>query len=109
MPLARLKMEIKMAFIRRVWTPKEADEWTKEDTITVIISPLSYILLTMGTVLSLLLIPLGFLILLAGIILTLLMIYIINPKLSCISQEYEKKQKQYLEELEKKVQWEEED
>lgn len=95
-----------MAFIRRHWTPKEADEWTKEDLITVIISPVIYCLLTIGVALSALLIPVGFVLLILGILLTLVMIYIINPKLSVISEDYEKKQKQYLEELEKKVKWE---
>ncbi len=95
-----------MAFIRRNWTAKEADEWTKEDLITVIISPVIYCLLTIGVALSALLIPLGFVLLILGILLTLVMIYIINPKLSVISEDYEKKQKQYLDELEKKVKWE---
>jgi hypothetical protein len=98
-----------MALIRRIWTAKEADEWTKEDTITVIISPIIYALITVGTALSLLLIPVGFLLLGLGIILTLAMVYIINPKLAATSEEYEKKQKKYLEALEKKIKWEEED
>ena len=37
-----------MAFIRRNWTAKEADEWTKEDLITVIISPVIYCLFTIA-------------------------------------------------------------
>jgi len=95
-----------MAFIRRTWTAKEADEWSKEDWITVIISPIIYMLFTVGVALSVLLIPIGFVLTGAAIILTLLMVYIINPKLSVVSEEYEKKQKQYLMELEKKVKWE---
>ena len=98
-----------MALIRRIWTSKEADEWSKEDTMTVIISPIIYVLFTLGTALSFLLIPVGFLLLAAGIILTLIMVYIINPKLTATSREYEKKQKQYLEALEKKIKWEEEE
>jgi len=98
-----------MAIIRRKWTHKEAEEWTKEDTITVIISPLCYVLLTFGTALSLLLIPIGYFLLISGIALSLLMVYIINPKLTTISQEYEKKQIQYLDQLEKKIKWEEEE
>jgi hypothetical protein len=96
-----------MGLIRRVWTPKEAEEWTKEDTIAVIISPLVYILLTLGTVLSLLLIPIGFLALFIGILLMCVMVYVIDPKLSTVSREFETKQKDYLEELERKVKWEE--
>jgi hypothetical protein len=96
-----------MALFRRSWTPKEADEWTKEDTVTVIISPLIYVLLTLGVALSIMLIPVGFVLLAAGIVLLFVMIYIINPKLSAVSEGYEKKQKEYIEELERKVKWEE--
>jgi vacuolar-type H+-ATPase subunit I/STV1 len=96
-----------MALIRRIWTAREADEWTKEDLITIIISPLIYFLLILGVALSALLMPVGFLLLVLGILLMVVMAYIINPKLSVISEDYEKKQKEYLEELEKKVKWEE--
>ena len=96
-----------MGFIKRNWTAKEADEWTKEDTLTVIISPLVYMALMIGCAMSVLLIPIGFFILAAGIILLLVLIYIINPKLSAISEEYEKKQKHYLKTLDKKIKWEE--
>ncbi len=59
-----------------------------------------------GIALSALLIPIGFLVLLMAVVLLLVMVYIINPKLSAISEEYEKKQKDYLEELDKKIKWE---
>ncbi len=95
-----------MKIFNKSWTAQEAEEWTKEDTITVILSPLVYVLLTMGTVFSMLLVPAGFFVLGVGIVLMFVMIFIINPKLSVISEEYEKKQKQYLEELERKVKWE---
>lgn len=96
-----------MAFIRRTWTPKEAEEWTREDTIAVIISPLVYILLMVGLALSILTVPIGYPILAAGVILLLVLIFVINPKLSAVSLGYEKKQKEYIEELERKVKWEE--
>ena len=95
-----------MALIKRTWTAKEANEWTKEDLITIIISPIIYFLLTLGVALSALLIPVGFLLLILGTLLIVVMVYIINPKLRVISEDYEKKQKKYLEELEKKVKWE---
>lgn len=96
-----------MASFRREWTPREADEWTREDTITVIVSPLIYVLLLLGTALSFLLLPLGFILLALAIVLIVVMADIIDPKLSAISAAYEKKQKKYLEELEKKIKWEE--
>jgi hypothetical protein len=96
-----------MALIKREWTPKEADEWTKEDTIAVIVSPIVYVLIMVGVALSVMLIKIGFVLLAAGIVLLLVMIYIIDPKLAAVSEGYEKKQKHYIEELEKKVRWEE--
>jgi len=96
-----------MPFIRRQWTSKEADEWTREDTITVIISPLVYVLLMIGTALSMFAMWQGFVILGAGIILMLVMIWIINPKLSSVSEGYEKKQKGYIEDLDRAIKWEE--
>lgn len=96
-----------MSFIRRTWTAREADEWTREDLITVIISPLCYIILTLGVIWSLLLQPIGFILLGFGGLLTYIMHWIIDPKLRSISEEYEKKQKEYLEDLERSVRWEE--
>ncbi len=96
-----------MSFIRRDWTPRQADEWTKEDTITVIISPLIYMMILVGGAMSALMMAAGFAILGLGIVLLLLMIRIINPKLSAISKGYEEKQKGYIEELERKIRWEE--
>lgn len=98
-----------MALIRRTWTAKDADEWTKEDLFASILSPIIYGLFTVGTAFAALLMPIGFILLGVGILLTFLMIYIINPKLAVISEGYEKKQKQYLDDLERKVKWEEED
>jgi len=96
-----------MAWIKRNWTPHEADEWTKEDWIAIIISPFSYILITMGMAMSLFLLPMGFLLLATGIVITIIMFWVIDPKLSVISSAYEKKQKQYLENLEQIQRWEE--
>jgi small-conductance mechanosensitive channel len=96
-----------MSYLRKQWTPKEADEWTREDTIAVVISPLVYILLMVGTALAVLAMWQGFVILAAGVILMVVMIRIINPKLSSVSEAYEKKQKGYIEELERTIKWEE--
>ena len=95
-----------MNLFRRNWTPAEADEWTVHDTITVIISPVIYILILVGSSLAALLIPAGFVALAVGAVLFVVMVKIINPKLSATSRGYEAKQKEYIEELEKKVKWE---
>lgn len=96
-----------MALINRKWTPAHADEWTKEDWFTIILSPVAYVLLTIGVGLSFLLLPIGFIILFIGILVTILMHWIIDPKLKKISNEYEKRQHEYLEQLERKARWEE--
>jgi small-conductance mechanosensitive channel len=95
-----------MSWIKRRWTAVEADRWTKEDYLTFVISPLVYVLLMIGTALSLLLRWYGFLLLGGGVVLLLLMLWIIDPKLKAISESYEVKQKQYLEEIEKIARWE---
>ncbi len=96
-----------MAFFRRTWTPHEADDWTKEDWFAIIISPFSYVLITLGVAMSLFLLPLGFLFLGLGIVLTAAMFWVIDPKLKAISESYERKQREYLRELEKYQRWEE--
>ena len=95
-----------MSLFRKNWTPREADEWTVHDWIAVIISPMIYVLLTIGVMLSMLLVTAGFVMLAAAIVLLVLLIRVINPKLDAISEGYEEKQKEYIEELERKVKWE---
>jgi len=97
-----------MSLIRRKWTPAQADEWTKEDWFTIVLSVLSFIFLTIGAALSLLLFTWGYIILFLGIVSSALMFYIIDPKLSVLSADYDRKQREYLEELEKIERWEEE-
>lgn len=96
-----------MGWIKTKWTSQEADRWTKEDYLVFIISPLVYFLLAIGATLSLLLLWYGWIILGASVILLLIMIKIIDPKLKAISEDYETKQKKYIEDLEKIVRWEE--
>ncbi len=96
-----------MAIIKRNWLPHEADEWTKEDWIAIALSPLSYIFITFGLALSLFLLPIGFIMLAIGIIVTALMFWVIDPKLSAISEEYEHNQQKYLNDLEQIQRWEE--
>lgn len=96
-----------MALIRRKWTPAAADEWAREDWITIVLSALAYISLAVGVALSGLLLTAGFIVLGISVVLIALMHWVIDPKLKTISREYEKKQKSYLEQLERSVRWEE--
>jgi len=92
--------------IRKEWTPEEADEWTKEDWITILFSSLAYILLMVGVGLSLLLMWQGYVLLVLGVISTIIMHKVIDPKLKVISENYEKQQREYLADLEKSLRWE---
>ncbi len=94
-----------MPWIRRHWTALEADEWTREDWLVIVISPVIYVLLTVGLALSIALMWSGFVMIAVGILLTWLMHWIIDPKLKAVSEEYEKRQQEYLRELEAKARW----
>ncbi len=91
--------------IRRKWSADEADEWTKEDWIAIVLSPLCYVLITIGAALSILLQMSGYIMLAIGIVMTVFLHLVIDPKLRAISKEYETKQQGYLHELEAKVRW----
>ncbi len=95
-----------MTLIRRKWTPQAADTWTKEDWIAIFVSPLVYIGLAVGVVLSMLLLNIGFIVLIITLLLIVFMHWVIDPKLKKISEDYENKQKRYLQELEKIERWE---
>ncbi|UCD36834.1 MAG: hypothetical protein JSW54_08310 [Fidelibacterota bacterium] len=95
-----------MSIIQRRWTPEQADEWTKEDWMAIVLSPLAYMLITVGVAMAIMLRPVGFILLVAGGVITVVMHLIIDPKLKVISAEYEKNQKRYLEELDRRVRWE---
>lgn len=96
-----------MSWFKKQWTPEEADNWTKEDYISFVLSPLIYVLIAIGVAFCLLLRWYGWVILGISGVLLVIMLKIIDPKLKAISEDYEEKQKQYLEELEKITRWEE--
>lgn len=96
-----------MGLVKRKWTSAEADEWTKEDWLTIVISPIAYILIMIGVALSFLMLWVGFVILGIGVVATILLHWVIDPKLKAISDDYERKQKDYIAELERSVRWEE--
>ncbi|MFQ6109820.1 MAG: hypothetical protein ACE5L7_09755 [Candidatus Aminicenantales bacterium] len=96
-----------MGWIRKEWTAREADQWSKEDYITFVLSPALYFLLAIGMAFSLLLLWYGWVILGAGVVMFIVMIKIIDPKLKAISEDYEAKQKKYLDDLERIARWEE--
>lgn len=94
-----------MAWIKRHWTALEADEWTHVDWIVIVLSPLIYGLLMVGLALAIVLNVWGFVAVGIGLVLTVVMHWIIDPKLKAVSEEYEKRQHMYLEQLERKARW----
>jgi hypothetical protein len=91
---------------RRKWTAYEADEWTKEDYWALVFSSFSYLLITIGSALCFLLPLWGILTTGAGLVCAGVMYWIIDPKLRTISLDYETRQKEYLEELDRIMSWE---
>jgi Na+/proline symporter len=94
--------------IRRSWTPEQADDWTREDWIAVILSPLVFAALMIGVTKLLLLQPGGLWLVLGAVIGTGVIYWVIDPKLRAVSHEYETQQAQYVEQLEQRLRWREE-
>ncbi|MDH3215154.1 MAG: Na+:solute symporter [Candidatus Krumholzibacteria bacterium] len=94
--------------IRRTWTPQQADEWTREDWIAVILSPLVFAALMIGVTKLLLLQPGGLWLVLGAVLGTGVIYWVIDPKLRAVSGEYEAQQARYVEQLEQRVRWQKE-
>jgi hypothetical protein len=97
----------KRPFIKRSWTAAEAEAWTREDWMVIVLSPLVMAAFMLGVATLLLLQPGGLTLTVGAIGGTLLIYWIIDPKLKAVSSEYEQRQARYLEELERGVRWEE--
>jgi hypothetical protein len=91
--------------IRRIWTADQAGEWTREDWIAIVLSPLVFALILFGLTELLLLRISGLWLVLAAIAGAAAIYWVIDPKLRAVSREYETTQAQYLEELERSVRW----
>ena len=96
-----------MSFWKTEWTKEEAELWTKEDLVAAILLAISFGGIIIGAVYSFLLMPIGFITLGLAIVAGILGVKIIMPKLQSISREYEKRQAEYLKDLEKIARWEE--
>jgi Na+/proline symporter len=100
--------EERRPLIRRSWTPAQAEDWTREDWIAVILSPLVFAALMIGVTKLLLLQPGGLLLLAGAVLGTGLIYWVIDPKLRAVSAEYENQQARYVAELERRLRWQEE-
>ncbi len=98
--------ESRRPLIRRSWTPEAAEEWTREDWIAIILSPLVFALVMVGVAKLVLGQWGGAWLTLLAVAGTLVIYWVIDPKLRAVSHEYEAKQAGYLDELEGNLQWE---
>jgi len=95
--------------IRRTWTEEEAQTWSREDWIAIVLSPLAYGLILFGLVNVLLLRGSGFTMLLCAVVLCVVIYLVIDPKLRAVSVDYEQRQAQYVKRLEQRMKWEPEE
>lgn len=96
-------------FIRRTWTPEEADAWSREDWIAIVLSPVIMGLGMIGAANACLGRMSGVWQLALATGLGLVMFWVIDPKLKAVSVEYEQQQARYLERLERRMRWHEQD
>jgi Na+/proline symporter len=89
--------------LRRRWTAEEADAWSREDWVVIVLSPVVFACLMIGVTQLLLLRPAGLLLTALAVLLTLFLYWLIDPKLRAVSAEYEARQQHYLEQLEADV------
>jgi Na+/proline symporter len=92
--------------IKRVWTADEAQDWSREDWIAIVLSPLVYGCVLFGLVRVLLLQPSGLWLLLAALAKALAIYWVIDPKLRAVSIEYEQRQAGYAADLDRRMRWE---
>jgi Na+/proline symporter len=92
--------------IRRQWTAAEAQDWSREDWIAIVLSPLVYGCVLFGLVRVLLLQPSGLWLLAVAVLGSLAIYWVIDPKLRAVSIEYEQKQAGYAAELDRRMRWE---
>jgi Na+/proline symporter len=93
--------------IRRTWTPEEADAWSREDWIAIVLSPVIMGLGMIGAANACLGRVSGVWQLALATGLGLVMFWVIDPKLKAVSVEYELQQARYLERLERQMRWNE--
>ena len=98
----------KRPFIRRTWSPEQTGEWTREDWIAILLSPLVMAALMIGVTKLLLLQPGGLLLVTVAVIGAGVIYWVIDPKLRAVSSEYEAQQEEYVKQLEQRLRWQEE-
>jgi hypothetical protein len=91
--------------VRRTWTAEEADAWSREDWIAIVLSPLIMALGMVGAANLFLGRGSGVWQLLVAVALGAVMFWVIDPKLRAVSADYEARQARDLERLEQRMRW----
>jgi Na+/proline symporter len=91
--------------VRRTWTAEEADAWSREDWIAIVLSPLIMALGMVGAANLFLGRGAGVWQLLVAVALGAVMFWVIDPKLRAVSADYEARQARDLERLEQRMRW----
>ena len=95
-----------MSLLRRDWSAHEADRWTLHDLLACIFGVLAFVLVTVGVAGTLLLQTWGFITLGLSIVFTWLTFRVIDPKLRALSENFEDRQAEYLDAVERQNRWE---
>ncbi|UCF37333.1 MAG: hypothetical protein JSU96_00190 [Acidobacteriota bacterium] len=96
-----------MEIFKKNWTAAEADRWTVHDLLASLFGVVAFLLVTVGVIGAFLLQVWGFVCVAVALLLAWLMYRIIDPKLRAMSDAFEARQAEYLDDLEKTVRWEE--
>ena len=95
-----------MTLFKKDWTAHDADRWTRHDFLACIFGVLAFVLVTIGVAGTLLLQTWGFITLGLSIVFALLTFKVIDPKLRALSSDFEARQAEYLDAVERRNRWE---
>ena len=95
-----------MSLFKKDWTAHDADRWTRHDFLACIFGVLAFTLVTVGVAGALLLQTWGFITLGLSVVFTWLTFKVIDPKLRALSRDFEDRQAEYLDAVERRNRWE---
>jgi hypothetical protein len=95
-----------MTLFRKDWTAHEADHWTRHDLLACVFGVLAFVLVTIGVAGALLLQTWGFITLALSLVFTWLTFKVIDPKLRALSEDFENRQAEYLDAIDRRNRWE---
>ena len=95
-----------MSLFKKDWAEHEADRWTVHDLLACIFGVLAFVLVTVGVAGALLLQSWGFVTLGLSVVFTWLTFRVIDPKLRALSRNFEDRQAEYLEAIDRRNRWE---